>query len=123
MAEADLEVTKTQLEQAHEAYIQDLRTSVLQFNMQSSQCMNALRAQDIAEERYDITKRRFETGAVTVTDLNTAQQEAENARAQYIHQLQTFWSGYYNLRKATLYDWENKQDLTTDFDTVIDQGE
>lgn len=123
MAEADLEVTKTQLEQAHEAYIQDLRNSVLQFNMQSSQCMNALRAQDIAEERYDITKRRFETGAVTVTDLNTAQQEAENARAQYIHQLQTFWSGYYNLRKATLYDWENKQDLTTDFDTIIDQGE
>lgn len=123
MAEADLEVTKTQLEQAHEAYIQDLRNSVLQFNMQSSQCMNALRAQDIAEKRYDITKRRFETGAVTVTDLNTAQQEAENARAQYIHQLQTFWSGYYNLRKATLYDWENKQDLTTDFDTIIDQGE
>lgn len=123
MAEADLEVTKTQLEQAHEAYIQDLRNSVLQFNMQSSQCMNALRAQDIAEERYDITKRRFETGAVTVTELNTAQQEAENARAQYIHQLQTFWSGYYNLRKATLYDWENKQDLTTDFDTIIDQGE
>ena len=34
MAEADLEVTKTQLEQAHETYIQDLKISVLQFNMQ-----------------------------------------------------------------------------------------
>lgn len=120
MAEADLEVTKTQLEQAHEIYIQDLYTSVLQFNMQSKQCKNALRAQDIADERYDITMRRYEAGAVTVTDLNTAQQEAENARAQYIHQLQTFWSGYYNLRKATLYDWERKQNLTIDFDAVID---
>lgn len=122
MAEADLEVTKTQLEQAHEAYIQDLRTSVLQFNMQSKQCKNALRAQNIADERYDITMRRYEAGAVTVTDLNTAQQEAENARAQYIHQLQTLWSGYYNLRKATLYDWERKQNLTIDFDAVIDNG-
>lgn len=120
MAEADLEVTKTQLEQAHEAYLQDLRISVLQFNMQSNQCKNALRAQDIAEERYDITMRRYEAGAVTVTDLNTAQQEVENARAQYILQLQTFWSGYYNLRKFTLYDWERIQNLTIDFDAVID---
>lgn len=120
MAEANLEVTKTQLEQAHEAYIQDLRTSVMQFNMQTNQCIKARRAQDIADERYNITKRRFETGVVTVTDLNTAQQESENARAQYIRQLQTFWSGYYNLRKTTLYDWERKQNLTVDFDAVIE---
>lgn len=119
MAEADLEVTKIQLEQAHESYVQDLQTSVLQFNMQSDQCRNAMRAQNIADERYDITKRRFETGAVTVTDLNTAQQESENARTQYIRQLQTFWTGYYSLRKSTLYDWINHQELTMDFDDVI----
>lgn len=119
MAEADLEVTKTQLEQAHETYIQDLRFSVLQFNMQSEQCKNAVRAQDIADERYSITKQRFEAGAVTVTDLNTAQQESENAKAQYIHLLQTFWVGYYNLRKSTLYDWIGRQELTVDFNTVI----
>lgn len=122
MAEADLEVTKTQLEQAHETYLQELRTTILQFNMQSDQCKNALRAQDIADERYGITKQRYEAGGVTVTDLNTAQQESENARAQYIRQLQTFWTGYYNLRKATLYDWERKQDLTTDFDAIIYNG-
>lgn len=119
MAEADLEVTKTQLEQAHEAYVQDLRCSVLLFNMQSDQCKNALRAQDIAEERYDITKRRYETGAVTVTDLNTAQQELENARAQHIRQLQTYWTGYFGLRKTTLHDWGEQRDLTVDFNSII----
>lgn len=121
MAEADLEVTKTQLEQAHETYIQDLKISVLQFNMQYEQCMNALRAQDIADQRYDITKRRYETGAVTVTDLNTAQQESENARTQYISQLKTFWMGYYNIRKSTLYDWIGHHNLTVDFNTVLDK--
>ena len=121
MAEADLEVTKTQLEQAHEAYVQDLRCSVLLFNMQSDQCKNALRAQDIAEERYDITKRRYETGAVNVTDLNTAQQEMESAKAQYISQLQTFWNDYYNIRKSTLYDWIGHHNLTVDFNTVLDK--
>lgn len=119
MAEADLEVTKTQLEQAYETYIQDLRFGVLQFNMQSEQCKIAVRAKDIADERYDITKQRFEAGSVTVTDLNTAQQESENAKAQYICQLQTFWVGYYNLRKSTLYDWISRQELTVDFNTVI----
>ncbi|MBR5989127.1 MAG: TolC family protein [Prevotella sp.] len=122
MAEADLEVTKTQLEQAHETYMQDIRTNVLQFNIQSSQCQNALRAQDIADERYDITKQRFEAGTVTVTDLNTAQQESESAKAQYIRQLHTFWTNYYNLRKATLYDWVSHRDLSADFDSIIDNG-
>ena len=119
MAEADLEVTKTQLEQAHETYIQDLKISVLQFNMQYVQCKNALRAQNIADERYDITKRRYETGAVTVTDLNTAQQELENARAQHIRQLQTFWTGYYNLRKSTLYDWINKTNISINYNELV----
>ena len=122
MAEADLEVTKTQLEQAHETYMQDIRTNVLQFNIQSSQCQNALRAQNIADERYGITKQRFEAGTVTVTDLNTAQQESENAKAQYIRQLHTFWTNYYNLRKTTLYDWVSHRDLSADFDSIIDNG-
>ena len=119
MAQADLEVTKTQLEQAHEAYVQDLRTSVMQFNMQAAQCRNAQRAQDIADERYDIMRRRFEAGGVTVTDLNTAQQEQERARAQYISQLKTFWSGYYALRQATLYDWIRQCDLSADFEEIV----
>ena len=122
MAEADLEVTKTQLEQAHETYMQDIRTNVLQFNIQSSQCQNALRAQNIADERYGITKQRFEAGTVTVTDLNTAQQESESAKAQYIRQLHTFWTNYYNLRKTTLYDWVSHRDLSADFDSIIDNG-
>ena len=122
MAQADLEATRTQMEQAHEQYVQNLQTSVLRFNMQGMQCGNARRAQDIATERYDITKRRFEVGGITVTDLNTAQQEAETARAQYIQQLRQFWNGYYTLRKATLYDWIHHTDLSTDFDEVVNTG-
>jgi len=80
-----------------------------------------MRAQDIADERYGITKRRFETGAVTVTDLNTAQQESENARAQYIRLLQNFWTDYYTLRKATLYDWIQRHDIYIDVEQILDE--
>lgn len=119
MAQADLEANKTRLQQAHETYIQDLTMDVQRFNTQAVQCKNALRALDIANERYDITKRRFETGAVSVTDLNTAWQESESARAQYVRILQSYWSAYYSLRQSTLYDWMNNRDIEADFETLV----
>ena len=111
MAQAQLEVVRTQQEQSHQDYVQELRKKVMQFNAQPSQCRNALRAQEIAEERYNIMRRRYEEGTVSVTDLNTALQEMTSAKAQYIGQLNTFWSDYYSLQKSTLYDWTMNKDL------------
>lgn len=88
----------------------------MQYNAQASQCKNALRALDIADERYDITKRRFEAGAISVTDLNTAQQEADAARSQYIELLKSYWSNFYLIQKETLYDWERNRNIEIDKD-------
>ncbi len=118
MAKSRLDMVRTQQEQQHLDYVQELRRQVLQFNMLPSQCQNAMRAQEIAEERYSITLRRFENGAVSVTELNTAQQELESAKAQYINQLETFWYDYYALQKSTLHDWINHIDLSVDFDEL-----
>ena len=119
MAQARLDMVRTKVEQTHMDYMQDLRKKVTQFNAQPQQCRNALRAQDIAEERYEITRRRYETGAISVTDLNTAQQEMESAKAQYLSQLKTFWSDYYALQKSTLHDWQSGRDITVDFDELM----
>lgn len=115
MAQAQLDVVRTKVEQTHQDYIQELRKKVTQFNAQPMQCRDALRAQEIAVERYEIMRRRYETGAVSVTDLNTAQQEMELAKTQYISQLQTFWNDYYTLQRSTLHDWQTHRDLTVDF--------
>ena len=119
MAQAQLDVVKTQLEQSHLDYMQNLRKKVTQFNVQPMQCKDALRAQNISVERYEITRKRYEAGALSVTELNTAQQEMESAKAQYINQLSSFWNDYYALQKATLYDWQRKCDLTVDFESII----
>ncbi len=121
MAQAQMEVVRTQQEQAHQDYLQELRKKVMQFNAQPTQCRDALRAQEIAQERYDIMRKRYEAGTVTVTDLNTAQQEMTSARAQYISQLHTFWEDYYGLQKSTLYDWTTKRNITVDVDEVLGQ--
>lgn len=119
VAKANLEVVKTEVEQANLEFIQDLRKRVLQFNSQGEQCRNAQRAVEIAEERYGITKRRFENGSISVTDLNTAWQEMQSARSQFIDQIETYWTQYYALRKLTLHDFSLNAKIDVDFDCMF----
>ena len=119
MAKTDVEITKTQIEQANIEFAHDVRTKVLQFNNQAEQCKTSLRAQDIAAERYDIMKKRFENGSVTVTELNTAQEEFESAQHQYISQLQQFWTDYYGIQKLTLYDFIRKENIGVNFNDLV----
>lgn len=118
MAQAQLDVIKTKNEQAHLDYVQDLRRDVMDFNTLPMQCKNAARAEDIARERYEIMKKRFEAGTISVTDLNTAQQELESSKSQYISQLYNFWNKYYNLQKTTLYDWVNHHEIIYDYEKI-----
>lgn len=119
VAKAQLDVTRTRLEQEHKNYIHDLRRKVLQFNSRPSQYSNAIKAQEIAEERYGIAVSRFEAGTTSVTELNTALSEMESANRQYITMLHNLWSDYYAIRKATLYDWIGRRELQVDFGTLI----
>jgi outer membrane protein TolC len=93
---------------------------VVRFNNQLRQCEISARAKSIAEERYKISKNRFENGMLTVTELNTAQNEYDAALSQYINQLQVFWSAYYELQKIALYDFIHKIDLSADFNKIVD---
>lgn len=119
MAKMDMEVTKTKIEQANTEFTHEVRTKVLQFNNQAEQCRTSVRAQDIAAERYDIMKKRFENGAVTVTELNTARDEFESAQHQHLSQLQQFWTDYYGIQKLTLYDFIRNEDVRVDFDELV----
>lgn len=118
IAKANLDVVKTQIEQNDIEYEQTIKKLVMQFNLQYEQCRDAARAEEIANERYALTVQRFETGSISVTELNTAQQEKESARAQYISQLRTYWSNYYSIQRHTLWDYIENHEITTDFDQI-----
>lgn len=119
VAKSNLELAKTKREQADNDYAQQIKREVLQFSFQSGQCRTSLRAQQISHERYEITKKRFEAGNISVTELNTALQELEKAKSQYIGQLKNYWTNYYSLRRYTLYDWAQKHALTADFESIV----
>ena len=121
MAKSNLDLARTKKEQADNDYMQQVKRGVMQFGAQAEQCRTSTKAMEISRERYGITKKRFESGAISVTELNTAIQELETAKTQYIDQLKNYWTYYYTLRRYTLYDWAGHRDLTADYEKIIKQ--
>ncbi len=82
-----------------------VQNTIRDFQQLRSQVSLAAKSDTIAIKRYDVTKNRYLIGKVDVTNLNIAQQERDNARRQFIQALRNYWSGYYDLRRLTLYDF------------------
>jgi outer membrane protein TolC len=117
-AEAAAEVVKAQVEQAENDKRISLYTAVGQFNNQRQLCDVSRRAAAIAQERYALVMERFRSGKASVTDLNTARSESDNAIQKYIRDISSFWNYYYTLRKLTLYDFLSGEDLTVNYEEM-----
>lgn len=119
MAKAQLELARTQVAQNNLDFEQEIRTTVMYFNNQAEQCKISRRALEIAEETYLMAYKRYENGAMSVTDFNVANNELESAQAQYLSQLNTFWSYYYTIQRLTLYDYIKNRNIDCDFDEIV----
>ncbi|NJN27912.1 MAG: TolC family protein [Cyclobacteriaceae bacterium] len=93
---------------------EEVLTQVRQFEMLQEQVKITRIADDIAQRRYDITKNRYLIGKIAITDMNIALTEKDQAKARYIQSLQDFWMAYFNLRRLTLYDFENNFQIIGD---------
>lgn len=119
-AEAHEEAVKAQITQAENDYRRSVFSAVGQFNKQRGQCIVSERAARIAQERYSLTMDKFRAGSASVTDLNTAQSENDEAAVKYITDLSNFWNYYYALRKLTLYDFLEGHDIDVDFENMTE---
>lgn len=63
-------------------------------------------ASEVAQRRYDIALNRYQTGNVTISNLNIAQSEKDTNKRAFYDSLRDFWVAYYELRSLTLYDFE-----------------
>lgn len=120
MAQSNRELSRIQIEQARTDFEQNIYLRVMEFNMQQDQVEIAKRADEIAQSSYDITKQRFLVGKVDVLDLNNALKEKDQSKRSYVAALHQFWYALYNMRKLTLFDFENQQQLEADFDLLVD---
>ncbi|MCH7402458.1 TolC family protein [Belliella kenyensis] len=108
-AKAAKKLIEYEVDQEMIDFEQLIYTKVKNFEMLKDR-MEVTKVSDlVAEKRYEISLGRYQTGGVTITDLNIAQQEKDSNRRAYIQSLRDYWYAYYEMRAITLYDFENKR--------------
>jgi outer membrane protein TolC len=112
-------VVKNLIEQQKIDFEQNVLLQVAQFNMQAEQVITNTKANQVAQNSYDVSKNRFYIGKITVTDLNLALKEKDGARRNYISSLRLYWNYFYYIRALTLFDFENKMPLNVTFESII----
>ncbi|MBN1988548.1 MAG: TolC family protein [Bacteroidales bacterium] len=119
MAQSNMEVTRTTVQQQIIDFEQNVFLEVMQFNQQDNQLIIASKADTISQLRYNVTKERFLIGKIDVLDLNVAQAERDQAKQKLIQYMREYWQNYFNMRRLTLYDFENNKPLSFDFEELI----
>ncbi len=111
-AQANLKLAQYAVEQDQLEFEQNIRTQVNQFEMLKTRVAITAEADQIAQSRYDIAKATYVVGRISITDLNIALGEKDQAKRSYIASLRDFWTAFYNLRTLTLYDFQKNIPLT-----------
>jgi len=119
MAEADLDLVENDIEQEKQAFEQEIFLHTLNWSSQRDFLATSEKAQEIALKRYEITKKRYVLGKITITDLNIAQEEKDKAVVDYLNSLEKFWVDYYTLRRLTLFDFITEEKIAIE-DIIFD---
>jgi outer membrane protein TolC len=120
MAESNLDLVQTAVQQDKLDFEQNIYLQIMQFKMQKKQLFIAAKSDTVAQKRYEVTHKRYMIGKINnVLDLNMAQIDNDNARKSYFNSLSVYWKNYYRIRKMTLFDFENNRPLVFDTDLLI----
>lgn len=118
IAESDREIVRTSVEQERIDFEQNVYLEVQNFIMQQRQLAIAAKADTVASKGFEVAKQRYMIGKISITDLNTAQMNNDNARISFARSLQEYWINYYQIRQLTLYDFKRDQEISIDFDKL-----
>ncbi len=108
---ANQEFVQQSVAQGKLNFEQEIVTQVILLKMLQQQVKLTQSADELAGRRYQIAQDRFVLNNLSVTDLNIALQEKDTAKRDFILALRDYWKAHYNLRKLTLYDFENQKEI------------
>lgn len=111
LAESQRDVVIYDVEKDRTDFERSVVVQVEQFSLMKDQLVTAKEADKVAANGYLIALKQFQNGETTITDLNIALSERDNAKRDYIYSLQTYWEAFYKLRILTLYDFEKNQKI------------
>ncbi|MFA5330645.1 MAG: TolC family protein [Prolixibacteraceae bacterium] len=112
LAESERDLVIYDVVKDREDFERSVVVQVEQFGLMKDQLTTAKEADKVSESGYQIALKQFQNGELSITDLNIALSERENAKRDYIRSLQTYWEAFYRLRILTLYDFERNAKIT-----------
>ena len=101
--------------QSTAASLQQLETDAFGLALQVKQLKTSVeissKADTIAKKRFEAARNRYKIGTMEITNLLIAQNEKDQAIISYVSTLRDFWVTWYQLRRTTLFDFENNSSL------------
>lgn len=119
LAESNQELIKTSIEQEQIDFEQEVFLKVMQFNMQYRQVAIAAKSDTVAQKRYEVTKQRYLIGTIDITELNIAQSDKDTNQKAYISALQSYWINFFQIRRLTLFDFQQNKRITLDINRIL----
>lgn len=119
IAEANREVENSKIEKEQLDFNQNIFLSVQNFNSQSKQLELARETDIVAQQRYNTSVEAFILGKIDVLNLNDSQTSKDEARRNYVEQMYLLWYYYYQIRGLTLYDFINEEELSVDYNSLV----
>ena len=114
MKSAELSVTRNRRDLKSE-----LETIIDEITIYREMIIDSEEILDLAESAYEITKRRFLAGKSDTNTLTLALSRKTEAMRNYLSLLKNYWSAYYKIRRLTLYDFENRKQLSVSHENLI----
>jgi outer membrane protein TolC len=111
LAESRRDLVLYDVEKDQSDFEREVVVQVEQFGLLRDQLNTAREADKVAENGYLIALKKFQSGEISITDLNISLQERESAKKDYISSIENYWESYYRLRILTLYDFELNQKI------------
>lgn len=107
-AEANRDAVRTTETQSLAQLDLDAHFAALQLSQARRDLAIAVKADTVANQRFEVAYNRYVIGRITIDNLYIAQSEKDAALQAYGQALRTYWTAYYQLRRITLYDFERK---------------
>lgn len=115
LAKSQAEVERHKVRQDNMDFDQTVTMAVMRYQDQTELTAIYREADTVAQRRYRTAFETFVMGQINVLDINSAQNEENTAKRNYINQLYYSWLYLYNLRQITLFDFETRSNIVYDF--------
>lgn len=119
MALNQKEVVDIEVKQSMIDFEQEVNLKVIDFNLQAREVWSAAKADTLAGQSFELTKKRFVLGKADVLKLTSSMSAQQQASERYINSLATYWRFLYEVQELTLYDFINKKTLEADFEDLV----